>query len=84
MYAAAEAKIVILSKKQNAKVACLSDLLRATKKSKPRFFSKEYFHHRQMEKSGEKIPQFGSYKYTAVELHKKGVLVSIKDYSPKQ
>jgi hypothetical protein len=30
------------------------------------------------------MPQFGSFKFTAAELYKKGVLVSIVDYTPKQ
>lgn len=46
-------------------------------------FSKQYYHVRDLQKSG-KMPQFGSFKYTAAELHKKGVLISVEDYSPKQ
>lgn len=30
------------------------------------------------------MPQFGSFKYTAADLYKKGVIISIADYSPKQ
>lgn len=30
------------------------------------------------------MPQFGSYKWTAADLHKKGVLISIVDYNPRQ
>lgn len=30
------------------------------------------------------LPQFGSFKFTAGELHKKGVLISIDGYSTKQ
>ena len=46
-------------------------------------FSKQYYHLKTLQKSG-KVPQFGSFKYTAAELHKKGVLISIDDYNPKQ
>jgi Ras GTPase-activating-like protein IQGAP2/3 len=46
-------------------------------------FSRQYYHLRQLNKEG-KVPQFGSYKYSASELAKKGVLISIDDYEPKQ
>ncbi|KAL2916115.1 iqgap-related protein [Polyrhizophydium stewartii] len=64
--------------------ACMSHL--STKKGKakkPPLFSKQYYHMRDLKKEG-KVPQFGSFKYTAADLHKKGVLISIDDYSPKQ
>ncbi|EGF77572.1 hypothetical protein BATDEDRAFT_91373 [Batrachochytrium dendrobatidis JAM81] len=64
--------------------ACMSQL--SNKKGKPKkapLFSKQYYHLRDLKKEG-KVPQFGSYKYSAAELHKKGVLISIDDYSPKQ
>lgn len=38
---------------------------------------------RELQKAG-KPPQFGSFKYTAQRLYKKGVLLSIDQYSPRQ
>lgn len=65
--------------------ACMAQL--ATKKGKgkksPLLFSKQYYHLQTLKKSG-KVPKFGSFKYTAAELHKKGVLLSIEDTSVKQ
>ncbi|KAI8924263.1 hypothetical protein BC831DRAFT_501250 [Entophlyctis helioformis] len=64
--------------------ACMAQL--TNKKGKPKkapLFSRQYYHMRDLQKSG-KVPQFGSYKYSAADLHKKGVLISIDDYSPKQ
>jgi len=46
-------------------------------------FSKQYFHLKEIEKSG-KIPQFGSFKFNAADLYKKGILLSIDGYSPKE
>jgi Ras GTPase-activating-like protein IQGAP2/3 len=46
-------------------------------------FTKQYFHLRDLQKSG-KSPQFGSFKYTAKYLYEKGVLLSIDQYSPRQ
>ncbi|CAG8437380.1 10108_t:CDS:10 [Acaulospora colombiana] len=42
-------------------------------------FTRQYFHLRELQKSG-KVPQFGSFKYTAQRLHEKGVLISISGY----
>jgi hypothetical protein len=53
------------------------------KGKKPALFSKQYYHIRDLQKAGT-LSKFGSYKYTASELHKKGVLISIDDYTPKQ
>ncbi|KAJ3092687.1 hypothetical protein HK102_004149 [Quaeritorhiza haematococci] len=65
--------------------ACMAQL--GNKKSKGKKtalpFTTQYYHMKEIQKSG-KAPQFGSYKYTADALHKKGVLISIDDYSPKQ
>lgn len=55
-------------------------------KGKRRFvipFTQQYFHMRELQKAG-KPPQFGSFKYTAQRLYKKGVLLSIDQYSPRQ
>ena len=46
-------------------------------------FTKQYFHLRDLQKSG-KSPQFGSFKYSAAELYNKGILLSIDQYSPRQ
>ncbi|CAB4438667.1 unnamed protein product [Rhizophagus irregularis] len=43
-------------------------------------FTRQYFHIRELQKSG-RVPQFGSFKYTAQRLHEKGVLISITGYS---
>ena len=46
-------------------------------------FTKQYFHLRDLQKSG-KTPQFGSFKYAAKHLYDKGILLSIDQYSPRQ
>ena len=54
--------------------------------SKKRFvmpFTKQYFHLRDLQKSG-KSPQFDSFIYSASELYNKGILLSIDQYSPRQ
>ncbi|CAG8473702.1 13469_t:CDS:10 [Funneliformis caledonium] len=43
-------------------------------------FTRQYFHIRELQRSG-RVPQFGSFKYTAQRLHEKGVLLSIAGYS---
>lgn len=51
------------------------------KGSKKRFvvpFSQQYFHLRSLKQQG-KVPQFGSYKYTATRLHEKGILLKMDD-----
>ncbi|OLL24588.1 Ras GTPase-activating-like protein rng2 [Neolecta irregularis DAH-3] len=45
-------------------------------------FTKQYFHQRDLLKSG-KMPQFGSFKYSATNLYEKGVLVDIEGYSER-
>lgn len=55
-------------------------------KGKKRFvipFTKQYFHLRELQRSGQ-TPQFGSFIYTAKYLYEKGVLLSIDQYSPRQ
>lgn len=46
-------------------------------------FTKQYFHLRDLQKSG-KAPQFGSFKYSAKALYEKGILLSIDQFSPRQ
>lgn len=46
-------------------------------------FTKQYFHLRELQKSG-KTPQFGSYKYSASHFYEKGILLSIAQLSPRQ
>ncbi|KZT12580.1 uncharacterized protein LAESUDRAFT_733237 [Laetiporus sulphureus 93-53] len=55
-------------------------------KGKRRFvmpFTQQYFHLRELQKAG-KSPQFGSFKYSASSWYKKGILLSIDQYSPRQ
>ncbi|OBZ70404.1 Ras GTPase-activating-like protein rng2 [Grifola frondosa] len=55
-------------------------------KGKRRFvipFTQQYFHMRELQKAG-KTPQFGSFKYSAQHFYKKGILLSIDQYSPRQ
>ncbi|ORX51088.1 hypothetical protein BCR36DRAFT_351608 [Piromyces finnis] len=51
-------------------------------KSKPTIFSKQYYYMKKLEKEG-KVPKFGSYQYTADQLYKRGVLVSIEGIPQK-
>lgn len=56
------------------------------KKEKKRFvipFTKQYFHLRDLQKSGQS-PKFGSYIYSAEKLYERGILLSIDQYSPRQ
>lgn len=46
-------------------------------------FTKQFFHLRDLQKSG-KPPQFGSFKYSAQDLYHKGILLSIDQISPLQ
>lgn len=46
-------------------------------------FTKQYFHMRDLQKSG-KTPQFGSYRYSAQHFYEKGILLSVDQYSPRQ
>lgn len=58
-----------------------------TKKGKKRGvlpFSKQYFHLRDLQKTGQGVPKFGSYKYTASSLFDKGVLVELSGYTDRQ
>ncbi|KAJ3131038.1 hypothetical protein HK100_006938 [Physocladia obscura] len=52
-------------------------------KKTPFIFSRQYFHLKELQKSGS-VPQFGSFKFTAADLYKRGVLMSIGEYTPKQ
>ncbi|KAF7301657.1 RAS GTPase-activating protein [Mycena indigotica] len=46
-------------------------------------FTKQFFHLRDLQRSGEKH-QHGSFIYTAKYLYEKGILLSIEQYSPRQ
>ncbi|KAG8965048.1 hypothetical protein FRC03_001003 [Tulasnella sp. 419] len=55
-------------------------------KGKKRFvmpFTKQYYHQRDLQKSG-KAPQFGSFRYSAQDFYDKGILISIDQTSPRQ
>ncbi|OCH90975.1 hypothetical protein OBBRIDRAFT_729743 [Obba rivulosa] len=55
-------------------------------KGKRRFvmpFTQQYFHMRELQRAGQE-PQFGSFKYSAQHFYKKGILLSIDQYSPRQ
>ncbi|KAI9306909.1 Rho GTPase activation protein [Cunninghamella echinulata] len=55
----------------------------ANKKNKKNYkftlslFSKQYFHIRSIQRSGNPVPRFGSYKYTAKQLYDRGILVQV-------
>ncbi|KAF9580557.1 hypothetical protein BGW38_002736 [Lunasporangiospora selenospora] len=65
--------------------SCMNNI--TTKKGKKQRyvmpFTKQYFHIRNLQRHG-KVPQFGSYKYTAQKLFEKGVLLNLEGMSPKQ
>ncbi|KAI9624029.1 hypothetical protein H4Q26_017040 [Puccinia striiformis f. sp. tritici PST-130] len=67
----------------------ISDSMAAMQKkggNKKRFimpFTPQWHHVRTLEKQGRK-PKFGSYKYSAQRLYEKGILLSAKEFSPKQ
>lgn len=46
-------------------------------------FTKQYFHMRDLQKTG-RVPKFGSYKYSASNLFEKGVLVELNGYTERQ
>lgn len=59
--------------------SCMAQLGKTGKNKKaPLIFSKQYFHMQDLKKTGQ-VPKFGSFKYTAAELYKKGVLISLED-----
>ncbi|KAI8349251.1 hypothetical protein B0O80DRAFT_501353 [Mortierella sp. GBAus27b] len=65
--------------------SCMNNI--TTKKGKKQRyvmpFTKQYFHIRNLQRHG-KVPQFGSFKYTAQKLFEKGVLLHLEGVSPKQ
>lgn len=65
--------------------SCMNNI--TTKKGKKQRyvmpFTKQYFHIRNLQRHG-KVPQFGSFKYTAQKLFEKGVLLNLEGVSPKQ
>eukprot|EP00834_Sanchytrium_tribonematis_P001091 NODE_23_length_42016_cov_0.755803.p29 type:complete len:139 gc:universal NODE_23_length_42016_cov_0.755803:19920-20336(+) len=46
-------------------------------KKQPLPLTKQYYHQKKVQKESGRLPQFGSYKYTARQLQEKGVLISI-------
>lgn len=79
-----------------AETACAYDSGRKKRTVLP--FSKQFFHQRELAKSGRK-PKFGSYRYTAADLYEKGrlidcalswltsgpgVLLGVNQFSPRQ
>ncbi|KAG6810418.1 hypothetical protein H0H92_011957 [Tricholoma furcatifolium] len=55
-------------------------------KGKKRFvlpFTKQFYHLRELQKTGESVP-YGSFIYSAKQLYEKGILLSIDQYSPRQ
>ncbi|KAI0080889.1 hypothetical protein K474DRAFT_1589057 [Panus rudis PR-1116 ss-1] len=46
-------------------------------------FTRQWNHIRELQKSG-RIPQFGSFRYSAQRFYDKGILLSIDQYSPRQ
>ncbi|KAF9075841.1 hypothetical protein BDP27DRAFT_1415005 [Rhodocollybia butyracea] len=70
----------------NSYVDAAMNTMQRGKTGKRRFvlpFTKQYFHLRELQKSGQ-TPQFGSWVYTAKQLYEKGILLSIDQYSPRQ
>ncbi|KAI7832446.1 hypothetical protein BC939DRAFT_435523 [Gamsiella multidivaricata] len=65
--------------------SCMTNI--TTKKGKKQRyvmpFTKQYFHIRNLQRHG-RLPQFGSFKYTAQKLFEKGVLLNLEGVSPKQ
>ncbi|RKP27978.1 hypothetical protein SYNPS1DRAFT_26408 [Syncephalis pseudoplumigaleata] len=62
--------------------ACMAQLTTKSKKARPFPFTRQYFHLKDLERTG-RVPKFGSYMYTADRLYQKGVLISIDQHSPK-
>ncbi|KAJ3403889.1 hypothetical protein HDU80_003535 [Chytriomyces hyalinus] len=52
-------------------------------KKGPLPFTRQYFHLKELQKAGN-VPQFGSFKFSALDLYKRGVLISMNDHNPKQ
>lgn len=64
--------------------SCMSQHKKTLKVKKGPFpFTRQYFHLKELQKSGN-VPQFGSFKFTALDLYKRGVLISMNDHTPKQ
>ncbi|KAI8611020.1 hypothetical protein BC830DRAFT_1128613 [Chytriomyces sp. MP71] len=64
--------------------ACMSQHKKTLKVKKGPFpFTRQYFHLKELQKSGN-VPQFGSYKFSALDLYKRGVLISMNEHNPKQ
>lgn len=63
--------------------SAIQQLSQKARAKKPLPFTRHYNHLRSLEKQG-KVPQYGSFKYTAAELYEKGILYSVTDYSVSQ
>ncbi|KAJ3070350.1 hypothetical protein HDU98_006615 [Podochytrium sp. JEL0797] len=64
--------------------SCMAQHKKTLKVKKGPFpFTRQYFHLKELQKSGN-VPQFGSFKFTALDLYKRGVLISMNDHTPKQ
>ncbi|KAJ9059754.1 iqgap- protein [Entomophthora muscae] len=64
---------------------CMANLRTGKTKGRHRArpFSKQYFHAKGLERAG-KMPKFGSYKYGADDLYRRGILISIAKFSPSE
>jgi Ras GTPase-activating-like protein IQGAP2/3 len=66
--------------------SCMNQLSSKNSRRRSRLvipFTRQYNHLRDLHRSG-RVPEFGSYVYTAKQLYDKGVLLSIEGVSPKQ
>ncbi|KAI0226550.1 iqgap- protein [Massospora cicadina] len=65
--------------------ACMANLRAGRTKGRHRArpFSKQYFHAKGLERAG-KMPKFGSYKYGADDLFRRGILVSVAKFNPSE
>ncbi|KAF7722402.1 hypothetical protein EC973_003178 [Apophysomyces ossiformis] len=61
---------------------CMDRMAGKKKKQRVFPFTRQYFHIRGLQKQGL-VPKYGSYKYTAKQLHERGIVVDIADIHPK-
>ena len=77
-----KSKLTYLQQQQDSYKAyidsCLHGMQNKKMVKKPMIMSKQYYHQKKIKQENNgKLPQFGSYKYTARQLLEKGVLISI-------